>query len=386
MKFLRLFLFALILSASAAANAQTTIIDVTKHRAKGDGKTLCTAAINRAISKAPAGAVVRFPAGRYLTGTIHLKSGVTLLIDEGAEIIGSTNIDDYDSYVPARDMSRYDTGAGTCNSNVTSDTRWTKALILGAGCDSVSIEGKGVINGQHLEDPLGEENIRGPHTILLAECKNVSVSGISITQASNYAILGYELERAGFHNLHITQGWDGIHVRGGGEISIDRCVIETGDDAIAGGYWDEMRINNCTLNSSCNGVRIIEPCKDVQIHHCNIYGPGRYPHRTRLEPAQRQSATEQLPAGHDLIYGVVIEPGAWGDAPGDTEHVGIYYTKIDNTWAPVAYSMGDNNNCGTLEMFHVEGTHIRGVAQPVNRQDCVKSWATMTLSDVVVSK
>lgn len=385
MKLLRLFLLGLTMLTTITSLAQKTVIDVTKYRAKGDGQTLCTAAINRAISKAPAGAVVRFPAGRYLTGTIHLKSGVTLQIDEDAEIIGSPNIDDYDSYVPSKDMSRYDTGAGTRNSNVTSDARWTKALILGAGCDSVSIEGKGTINGQHIEDPLGEENIRGPHTILLAECKSVSVSGVSITQASNYAILGYELNNAAFRNLHITQGWDGIHVRGGGEISIDRCVIETGDDAIAGGYWESMRINDCTLNSSCNGVRIIEPCKDVNIHHCNIYGPGRYPHRTRLEPAQRQAAAD-LPAGHDLIYGVVIEPGAWGDAPGNTGHVGIYDTKIDNTWSPVAYSMGDDNSCDTLEMSHVEGTHIRGVAQPVNRQDCVKSWNTMKLSDVVVSK
>lgn len=383
MKTLRLFLTVLTLLASTVAFAQT-IIDVTKYRAKGDGKTLCTDAINKAIDKAPEGAVVNFPAGRYLTGTIHLKSGVTLRIDEGAELLGSTNIDDYDSYVPTKDMSRYDTGAGTRNSNVTTDARWTKALILGVGLEEARIEGKGVINGQHLEDSLGEESMRGPHGILLAECKNVRVEGISITQASNYAILGYELDEAEFKSLHITQGWDGIHVRGGGRIFINACTIETGDDAIAGGYWDAMLINNCTLNSSCNGIRIIEPCKDVKIDHCNIYGPGVYPHRTRLEALQRHG--DELPAGHDLIYGVVIEPGAWGDAPGDTEHVGIYYTKIDNTWAPVAYSMGEDNNCGTLEMLHVDGTHIRGVAQPVNRQDCVKSWATMKLSDVVVSK
>lgn len=385
MKFLRLLFLVLAVLTTATCFSQETVVDVTKYRAKADGRTLCTDAINRAISKAPEGAVVRFPAGRYLTGTIHLKSGVTLQIDEGAEIIGSTNIDDYDSYVPTKDMSRYDTGAGTRNSNVTTDARWTKALILGVGCDSICIEGQGVINGQHLEDSLGEESLRGPHTILLAECNHVSVEGVSITQASNYAILGYELQKADFRKLHITQGWDGIHIRGGGEISIEGCVIETGDDAIAGGYWDAMCITQCTLNSSCNGIRIIEPCKDVNIDHCTIYGPGLYPHRTRLEPSQRLSASA-LPAGHDLIYGVVIEPGAWGDAPGDTEKVGIYFTKIDNTWAPVAYSMGENNNCGTLEMFRVDGTHIRGVAQPVNRQDCVKSWAKMVLSDVTVSK
>lgn len=382
MKPLRLFLFVLALLVSAATFAQTTVIDVTKYRAKADGRTLCTAAINRAIDKAPAGAVILFPAGRYLTGTIRLKSGVTLCIDEGAEIIGSSNIDDYDSYIPTKDMSRYDTGAGTRNANVTTDARWTKALILGVGCDSVCIKGSGVINGQHLEDSLGEESLRGPHTILLAECNHVSVEGISITQASNYAILGYELKEADFKKLHITQGWDGIHVRGGGEITVENCVIETGDDAIAGGYWTDMLIENCALNSSCNGVRIIEPCDKVMVSGCKIYGPGLFPHRTRLD----RPIPDPLPAGHDLIYGIVIEPGAWGNAPGDVGEVAIENVSIDDTWAPVAYSMGDNNNCGTLIMNSVTATHIRGVAQPVNRQDCVKSWAKMVLNNVEVSK
>lgn len=384
MKPLRTLLIALTLLVSTAGAAQTAVVDVTKYRAKGDGKTLCTDAINKAISKAPEGAVVLFPAGRYLTGTIHLKSGVTLRLDEGAEIIGSPNIDDYDSYIPSKDMSRYDTGAGTRNSNVTSDARWTKALILGVGCDRVSIEGQGTINGQHLEDALGEESIRGPHAILLAECRETHVSGISITQASNYAILGYELQNADFARLHITQGWDGVHVRGGGEILIEDCTIETGDDAIAGGYWEHMLIRNCTLNSSCNGLRIIEPSDDVTVAGCNIYGPGRYPHRTRLEASQRHA--DNLPAGHDLIYGVVIEPGAWGKAPGDVGKVTIADTRIDNTWAPVAYSMGEDNNCHALYMRNVEGTNIRGVAQPVNRQDCIKSWDIMKLDNVTVSK
>ena len=48
--------------------------------------------------------------------------------------------------------------------------------------------------------------------------------------------------------------------------------------------------------------------------------------------------------------------------------------------------MGEDNTCGSLTMKHVEGTHIRGVAQPVNRQDCIQSWDVMTLQHVSVSK
>lgn len=375
---------ALMTSTCAFAQYPTDAprVDVTKYKAKGDGKTLCTAAINKAIEKAPEGSVVFIPEGRYLTGTIHLKSNITLAISEGAQLIGSPNVDDYDSYIPTKDMSRYDTGAGTRNSNVTSDARWTKALILGVGLENVSITGPGLIDGGHVEDSLGEESMRGPHGILLAECKDVNIKGLNITRASNYAILGYELENAEVLGTNITQGWDGVHIRGGKNLHIAGCNIKTGDDAIAGGYWTDMLIEGCDLNSSCNGLRIIEPCDGVTVNKCNLHGPGVYPHRTRLE----RPIPDPLPAGHDMIYGIVIEPGAWGDAPGDVSGIVIKDVTIDNTWAPVAYSMGEDNNCHDLLMENVTATHIRGVAQPINRQDCIKSWDKMVLRNVEVSK
>ena len=96
---------------------------VTDFGAKGDGKKDNTKAINKAIAKAPRGAVVEIPAGRFVTGTIRLKSDITLQIDEGAEVIGSGNLENYECYNPLRDMSKYDTGAGTRNANITSDKR-----------------------------------------------------------------------------------------------------------------------------------------------------------------------------------------------------------------------------------------------------------------------
>lgn len=384
MKHLRIFSTLLLAALPLALLAQGAgkVIDVTKQRVKGDGRTLCTAAINKVIAKAPEGAEIVFPAGRYLTGTIHLKSNMTLRLEAGAEIVGSLNIDDYDSYIPTKDMSRYDTGAGTRNANVTSDARWTKALILGVGLENVHIAGPGLIDGQHVEDSLGEESMRGPHGILLAECKDVSIKGVNITRASNYAILGYELERSEVVSTNITQGWDGVHIRGGKDVRIADCNIKTGDDAIAGGYWTNMVIEGCSLNSSCNGLRIIEPSDGVTVEGCHLYGPGAYPHRTRLE----RPIADPLPKGHDMIYGIVVEPGAWGDAPGDVSGIVIRNVTIDDTWAPVAYSMGENNNCHDLLMENVTATHIRGIAQPINRQDCVKSWDTMTFRNVTVSK
>ncbi|MGM9802828.1 MAG: glycosyl hydrolase family 28-related protein [Muribaculaceae bacterium] len=358
-----------------AGNAGSETVLVNKCGAKGDGVKIDTKAINKAISKAPKGATVIVPPGKYLTGTIVLKSDITFEIAEGAELIGVDDIDAYESYVPTRDMSRYDTGEGTRNSNMASDSRWTKALILGVGLNNVRITGSGTINGKHVSDSLGEEGMRGPHGLILAECSNVSVENVNITCASNYAVLGYELVDCTFSGMTITEGWDGIHIRGCENVAISNCDISTGDDAIAGGYWKNMKIDGCRLNSSCNGIRMIEPSTDVEIGNCSIKGPGRFPHRT--SGAAKRTGT---------IYGIVLEPGAWGDAPGHTENVYIHDVAIDNLLSPIVYSMGEDNTCSGLTIENVVATHITYNTTPLNRQDCVRMWDNITIKNMVVKK
>ena len=66
-------------------------LDVRTFGATGDGKTLDTPAINKAIDAAAAagGGIVRFPAGNYLCYSIHLKSHITLYLDPGATIVAA---------------------------------------------------------------------------------------------------------------------------------------------------------------------------------------------------------------------------------------------------------------------------------------------------------
>lgn len=368
-----LYTLAFVLFAVQGFATDEVVVSVKKYGAKGNGQ-LCTKAINKTIDKAPEGSVVLIPAGKYITGTIHLKSHITLRIEEGAEIIGTTNLDEYDCYHPTKDMTRYDTGAGTRNANLTGDERWTKALILGQNLDDITIEGKGLIDGQHITDSLGEESMRGPHGILLAECSNVKVSGIRIRRASNYAVLGYELNDAEFDGLDIEEGWDGIHIRGGENLIIRNCDIKTGDDAIAGGYWTNMLITDCRLNSSCNGFRMIEPSTNLTIQHCHIYGPGKFPHRTSGD--EKRTGT---------IYAIVLEPGAWGDAPGHTENVVIRDITIDRLLSPIVYSMSDNNTCSGLTIDGVRCTHVSYNTAPLNRQNTHKMWDNIRVNNFVLT-
>ncbi len=66
-------------------------VDVKTFGAKGDGKSLDTSAINKAIDAAAAagGGAVYFPSGAYLSYSIHLKSNVSLYLSEGASIVAA---------------------------------------------------------------------------------------------------------------------------------------------------------------------------------------------------------------------------------------------------------------------------------------------------------
>ena len=357
------------------AQVKNHVVSVTRYGAKGDGKTLNTKAFNKAIAKTPDGDTLLIPAGKYLTGTIHLKSHITIVLQNGAELIATADLEGYDCYHPTKDMSRYDTGAGTRNANLTGDARWTKALILGQNIEDVAIIGEGLVNGMHVEDSLGEESMRGPHAILLAESKNIRIEGIRIRQASNYAILGYELSDAIFRNLDIEEGWDGIHIRGGKNLLIADCDIKTGDDAIAGGYWENMTISGCRLNSSCNGIRMIEPSTDLTIADCHIYGPGQFPHRTSRDEHRTKS-----------IYAIVLEPGAWGEAPGHTENVVIRNVTVDRMLSPLVYSMGEGNTCSGLLVDGLRATHITHNTTPLNYQGGTAMWDNIDIRNLKITK
>ena len=74
---------------------ETILLDVRSFGAKGDGEHVDTEMIQAAIYSCPAGGTVRFPKGTYLTAPLFLKSGVTIWLEEGAELLGLTDRKEY---------------------------------------------------------------------------------------------------------------------------------------------------------------------------------------------------------------------------------------------------------------------------------------------------
>ena len=146
--------------------------------AKGDGRKLDTEAINRAIDacSGQGGGKVLLPPGRYRSGTIHLRSQVALFLDAGAVLIGTTNLDHYAQPTIPAVLPEAKWG------------KWHRALIVGENLEDISIVGQGLIDGNKVFDPTGEEKMRGPHTIAFVNCRRFSIRDVTIVDSANYAV------------------------------------------------------------------------------------------------------------------------------------------------------------------------------------------------------
>ena len=348
----------LMLVAGAAVASAAGVYDVRDYGAVGDGQTLDTPAINKAIEAcgAAGGGQVRLPPGRYLCGTVHLRSHVTLFLEAGARLVGTTNLDQYQQPTPPDFLPEAKWG------------KWHRALILGDGLEDIAIAGDGVIDGNKVFDPTGEERMRGPHTFVFVNCRNVTVRDVSFVDSANYAIFFQVSDHVEIRNVKFTGGWDGVHFRGGPgrpcrDVSIVGCQFFTGDDSIAGRYWENTLISNCIVNSSCNGIRLIGPATHLVVHNCLFYGPGVHPHRTSNR--------------HNMLSGLNLQPGAWDATEGELDDVLISDITMHNVNTPFHFSLKPGNTAGNIVVNRVTATGAYRAASSV------ESWAETAFENVV---
>ena len=371
MKCNNLFFYLLLMSCLSACCSS---YDITSFGASVDSKNNAPA-INSAIEACASrgGGRVIVPKGTFICGTIHLLSGVSIVMRKGAVLRGSDDLNAYEPFIPEHDLSQYDSGDGTVNVNNSHDPRWNRALILASGISGFSIQGKGTIDGGHVFDPMGEEYMRGPHTLLFAESRDFRISGISIIRAANYAFMSYCISDGIFRHVSFEQGWDGIHIRGGERIVLDGCSFKTGDDAIAGGFWTDFTIKGCDINSACNGIRIIMPVDNVEICDCSFEGPGVYPHRTSGEKRRC-----------NMLSALNLQPGGWGYAPGPMDNIYIHDVYASNVATPLMITLNKGNSASNITVENLVATGVYGSPIDIERWEGT-SLGSIRLKDVSVS-
>ena len=152
--------------------------------------------------------------------------------------------------------------------------------------------GRGTINGQNLTNPRGEEHIRGPHAVLFNNSKDIVVRDITVRDAGNYSLIFRSCERVTIDNFTAYNGYDGINMHDVRQATISNSKLYTGDDSLAGAYWENVTVTNCILNSSCNAIRV--GGRNVLVNNTLIYGPGEYAHRLGLR-TNTESGFQILP-------------------------------------------------------------------------------------------
>jgi hypothetical protein len=192
--------------------------DVRGFGAKGDGAVKDTAAIQKAIDAAETagGGTVTVPAGRYLSGTIHLKSNVTLHLSPGAVILASPDNADFDPYETLSFQSVSDKET----------TYFHYALIAAEGVHDIAITGEGAVDGNRTKRG-------GPKTIAIKLCERVTIRGITVRNSPNYSISFWGTDYIDVDGVTILNGYaDGIDPDACRYVRISNCYIDCYDDAI----------------------------------------------------------------------------------------------------------------------------------------------------------
>jgi len=279
-------LFATGARASLPATAPA-FLSVREFGARGDGTTLDTPAINRAIDSAAAagGGTVFFPAGTYLSVSIHLKSNVALYLDQGAVILAAS----------PRDGFRYDLPEPTENDQYQDfgHTHFQNSLIWGENLENISILGPGRINGAGLvrdgapsrdlakganaslknkpvdgraPGEFGYPNAAdavepgwGNKAISLKLCRNVIIRDITFLRGGHFCILATGVDNLTLDNLKIDTNRDGVDLDGCRNVRMSNCTINTPrDDGI------------CLKSSYALGRPIV--CENITITNCQLSG------------------------------------------------------------------------------------------------------------------
>ncbi len=229
-------------SKQSAATSSTGLFDVRNYGATGDGKTLDTNAVNRAIEAAESagGGVVLFPPGMYLCFSIHLKSHVRLHLEQGSAIVaaesplpGQTtgyNGGVYDAAEPNTEWDAYqDYG----------HNHWHNSLLWGENLHDLAITGTGLIFGKGLSFGANR-SARGNYPIYVAEQPGVGNKAIALKNCRNVIFRDFSILKGGHFGLLLTAV---------DNVTIDNLKIDTDRDGIDIDCCQNVRVSNCTVNS-----------------------------------------------------------------------------------------------------------------------------------------
>ena len=212
-----------------------------------------------------------FPAGRYLTGSLQLKSNVTLYLEKEAMLLGSTSPYDYPGFSTEKELK-------------VNNDHFDQALIYAEGAENIGITGEGCIDGQGRELALTIDSLHHtgelvdkhyntyrkrpntrPKLLFMRNCRKVELRktnfrsgaawGLSFSLCADLTIDSLHVENRAYWNN------DGIDISDCKDVRISNCFINSADDGIClkshnrGAWNDRVSISNCHIISSASAIK-----------------------------------------------------------------------------------------------------------------------------------
>lgn len=337
------------------------IFDPRNFGARGDGKALDSNAINVAIDACTraGGGIVYLSPGIYRSGTVTLKSNVTLYIEAGATILGSTDINDYTPQPKPGPTAQY-------------------SLIFAKDAENATLCGPGLIDGQgssywkrssHVPLPPAEawrdvnswnwvQNGPRPGPMLeFIRCKWLRIEDVRIENAASWTTHADNCEQVFIRGISIQNpnygpNTDGIDIVRCKNVFISDCCIDTGDDAIclkSGasengeiGVNKNIVVTNCVLSTCCNGFKFgtgsAGGFENIAFSNSVIYN-------NAVDLAQR------------VISGIALEvvDGGWIDG------VVVTGIRMQRTRTPIFIHIGDRSNKHPTPQHGLRGVMIQDI-------------------------
>lgn len=301
--------------------------DITEYGALSDTTRLSTEAVQKAIDAChtAGGGTVYVPAGNYKIGSIVLRSNVTLNLENGATLYGSTDIADY------KPMS---TDYVSLRTNVP-----TVQLIYADNADHVAITGQGTIDGRGKAFPKlswNDEGITRPHLLRLIRCSDVTVSGITMKNSGCWMQHYLACDRVKIHGITVVNrnnyNNDALDLDGCHNVTVSDMIADSDDDGItlkstSPRLCEDITISNCVVSSHCNAIKL---GTETNGGFRNIIVRGIV-----VKPSADQSSRYfGLPTGHSAISLEIVDGGTMSN-------VDIADITITGTESPIFIRLAD---------------------------------------------
>lgn len=241
---------------SVTTSANAAIHNICDYGAVCDTTRLSTVAVQRAIDdcNAAGGGTVYVPSGNYKIGSIFLKSNVTLNLENGATLYGSTDIKDYTpvktDYVSLRTHTP------------------TIQLIYADDAENVAITGEGTIDGRGRAFPKlswNDEGITRPHLLRFICCRGVKVNGVTLKNSGCWMQHYLACDKVKIDGITVVNrnnyNNDALDLDGCHDVTVSNMIADSDDDAItlkstSPRLCEDVVISNCVVSSHCNAIKL----------------------------------------------------------------------------------------------------------------------------------